>query len=489
MREKEFNIIEVKENIAWPYSESKWLREARAVDANKKRDKLLSLISKSINYSSMQSKIYTGKLSPGCLVCATGMWSCLFINRLCTANCFFCPQDRNINNECSPIISQGVVFNDPESYVDFLETFNLKGVGFSGGEPLMVFEKLMLFIKEIRKRLGEKIYLWVYTNGDLIDKVKLKRLKDIGLDEIRFNISARGYDLRPVELAVNIIDRVTVEIPAIPEDLEIVKGCLVKMQKIGVSHLNIHQLFPSLHNYRDFIKRGYTFLHHPGIPIFESEMAALEIIRYALDVKVKLPINYCTNIYKYRFHGSSQRKLTGALVKEAYEELTNLGYIRRLSIQGSPVNINAIIMNFERNRIENKLWSVNKAKTILFMRHSLLKYIDFNRHSLIVSYFAPEFVPKPDFVYTDKKIILDSKKKIFIRKKFVFRQKGLNSIWVETFKKLFVENENVNTALIYFWQNYNSKKINNKKKITDEIELLMALRRFEHMIPGFLEIY
>ena len=62
---------------------------------------------------------------------------------------------------------------------------------------------------------------------------------------MRFNISARKYDLKAVKMAAGIIDTVTVEIPAIPEDYEILKKCLPRMKAIGVAHLNLHQLFAS----------------------------------------------------------------------------------------------------------------------------------------------------------------------------------------------------------------------------------------------------
>ena len=51
---------------------------------------------------------------------------------------------------------------------------------------------------------------------------------------------------------------VAVEIPAIPEDYETVRKLLPDMQKIGVRHLNLHQLYASEHNYRELARRGYT---------------------------------------------------------------------------------------------------------------------------------------------------------------------------------------------------------------------------------------
>jgi pyruvate formate-lyase activating enzyme-like uncharacterized protein len=84
-------------------------------------------------------------------------------------------------------------------------------------------------------------FCWVSTNGDLIDTTMLHDLQKAGGDEIRFNLSARDYDLGPVELACRMIETVAVEIPAISEDYATVRKLLPVMQKIGVRHLNLHQ--------------------------------------------------------------------------------------------------------------------------------------------------------------------------------------------------------------------------------------------------------
>ncbi|MFH1640881.1 MAG: radical SAM protein, partial [Candidatus Omnitrophota bacterium] len=219
MYNKKLNRTNVKKEIGWVYDDLKWLTGKELKSANNERDALLKSLSKEASFSFMQSKIHIGELSPGCLMCATGHWSCLYINGLCTANCFYCRQDRKIREERLP--KEEIYFDNPEYYIAYAEKLNFKGIGFSGGETLLVFDKLLRYIEKIRERFGKSMYLWIYTNGNLATKDKLKRLKKSGLDEIRFNISANDYDLRPAELAVGIMNTVTVEIPSIPEDYEI----------------------------------------------------------------------------------------------------------------------------------------------------------------------------------------------------------------------------------------------------------------------------
>jgi pyruvate formate-lyase activating enzyme-like uncharacterized protein len=420
-------------------------------------------------------------------MCGRGKWSCMHINVLCTSKCFFCIQNRKIKKEGSPKANE-IVFDDPEDYVDYLEKFNFKGVGFSGGESMLVFEKMLFYIKKIRQKLGKEIYIWIYTNGDLVNADKLKSLKRAGLDEIRFNISARNYDLRPIELATNIINAVAVEIPAIPEDYEILKRCVFKMQKIGVNYLNIHQLIASKHNCRNFIDRNYTFVHtNFGLSVLESEMTALKLIKYILDNGIKLPVNYCSSTYKYRFQGRGRRIRLIRYAQEKFEEKTNAGYIRRLSIKDSPANIKQIIKNLEGNRYLEELWSLNKNPTEFSIHPTLLRYLDFRKHNLIISYYNPNIKAKINSHDNCKEIKLNPKKSLFIKRTLIKREEFGPKVF-DIFGKVFIEKTSSDDLLKYFSKKYNlnSEGIKEFKKDIKNIKREATLEQLE---TGFPEIY
>ena len=67
--------------------------EEEAEGANRERQLLLSdLYRKNVKIGGNGKKIYSGDLSPGCVSCMRGSWSCVFLTKQCTASCFFCPQ-------------------------------------------------------------------------------------------------------------------------------------------------------------------------------------------------------------------------------------------------------------------------------------------------------------------------------------------------------------------------------------------------------------
>jgi len=489
MTNKRHDIQHALKCTGWAYYEMKWLSEGEAKKATLKRDALLQSISSKINSYFMKNKIGPGQLSPGCMTCGQGTWSCLFICSACTANCFFCPQDRKKKKDQPPTES-GLLFNNSKDYVDYLERFKFKGVSFSGGEPLLKYKKILTYIRKIRERLGKGIYVWMYTNGDLIDKDKLNALKEAGLDEIRFDIAARKYNLKAVEMSAGIIEKVTIEIPAIPEDYGILKKCLPQIKAIGVEHLNLHQLMANQYCYKQFMHRRYTFLHQPSIPVLESEMTALRIIKYLLDNNIDLAVNYCSTIYKNRFQKKGYRERFQSFIKEKYEGLTESGFIRRLAIQDTPGNIEKLMNVFEHSKCPDYLWFLNKNRGELFVHHSLLKLIDLDKQSLSISYFEPQLTGVRDESNdSSNEIVLNSRRSIFVQKKLVHETKINNAVAIKSFQELFIDKINDRDVFKSFFRNYLLKTKTDINHMISEKDRLDFLKEWEFIGSGLYRIY
>jgi pyruvate formate-lyase activating enzyme-like uncharacterized protein len=283
------------------------------------------------------SKPHTGELSPGCRTCMAGTWSCVYLNGLCTRNCFYCPQDRTIAEEPPARTDDGLHFTSARDYVDYIRHFPCEGIGISGGEPFLAFDRLVEHIRMIREAFGSRPYVWSYTNGDLATDERLAQLKQAGLDELRFNISANAYDLAAVIRASRHIGTITVEIPVIPEDVALVKARLPEMEAAGVKHLNLHQLLMNEHNHRQLKERGYTVTHADrylhGRPVLDSELAAFDILEHAIRIKSRLGINYCSRCYKARFQEGAFRKRHASLFGIPAGSITPTGYLRTVSME------------------------------------------------------------------------------------------------------------------------------------------------------------
>lgn len=299
--------------------------------ASAERKELLQWLDRRACFGYAGTKVDCSSLSPGCRCCGDGGWSCLFVNGRCNGRCFYCP---TAQDDDGPPVTNGLAFTSPEEYAAYVAAMGFSGVSISGGEPLMTPDLTLSYLSAVRKRSGDDLHLWLYTNGTLLTADLCSRLKDAGLDEIRFDLGAVRYNLKKLRLAVGCIPTVTVEIPAVPEDEELLKLKMVEMAEAGVNHLNLHQMRLTPYNFGPLTERGYTFLHGEKVTVLESELCALRSVRFGLEQGISLPVNYCSFPYKRRFQHAAARRRAALTVCVSGEVVTEPGYLRTISATG-----------------------------------------------------------------------------------------------------------------------------------------------------------
>ena len=257
-------------------------------------------------------------------------------------------------------MTSSIEFELPKDYADYVKKFGIRGVAFSGGEPMISFDRITRFLDLLGRDAPDLSHIWMYTNGILVTTDRLKILRDNGLKEIRFDLSAVDYALDNLKKAVGIIPIVTVEIPAIPEDLERTKPLLKTLADLGVNYLNLHQIRCTHFNLPKLIQRGYTFLHGPGVAVLETELTALELIQYSLDNNINLPINYCAFTYRQQFQKAAARKRNANLIKNGWEDITPTGFIRIMTLSGDLSSVNNISKYLETKGKKGTDWTTDK---------------------------------------------------------------------------------------------------------------------------------
>lgn len=441
--------------------------------------------------SGNMTKPAIGNVSPGCQRCIAGTWCCIFVTGDCTKKCFFCPSTQSeCNRHINPYVPEGIIFSSVHGCLEYLDRFEFEGVSFSGGEPLLAIDKVLEYITGIRRWFGNKHHIWAYTNGDLITEDMLLHLKQAGLDELRFDIAANNYDLTAVTKAVEFIDTVTVEIPTIPEDKEILKPVLKEMKKIGVKHLNLHQLMRTESNAESLDQRGYSTVNedvYPSqTPIMESELAALEILKYALDTNLDLPINYCSRCYKFRFQGQAHRRRAAQFSGANPSEQTETGYLKKLVIDGATEEAATIkelaaenewVMTGEGDKAElifpleyfNVLLKENYQKAdVIYYEPILARLSNINGNEVLTEIFAGDNVCLYKNIKSRK--TLDSIISAFL------------------FNKLFIEKLSIESVIQELLNFYGLNAESGQEIIRDTLEFYASFQEVEYL-PNELEPY
>lgn len=433
-----------KKEYGSDYGKLKFLSYEEIKATSNERAELLEKLSDFAVSGFNNTKIDLQNLSRGCQLCGEGNWSCLFINGKCNCSCFYCPTSQD--NEDNPTTNT-IPFLKTEDYLNYIEKFNFKGVSISGGEPLLTSERTFEFFNAVNNKFGNRVYKWMYTNGTLLNEDILLRLKDAGLNEIRIDIGAIGYSLEKVKQAKKIIDVVTVEIPAVPEEFNLLKDKIKEMKDLGVNHLNLHQMRLTPYNFRHLIKRDYTYIHGERITVVDSELTALKLMLYNFENDICLPINYCSFKYKSQFQRAAARRRNADGILKNYEVLSRNGFIRTIKIMGKEKQILNLAGLFEKRGFFEFHYS--NGDNFIFVNENMLKYIDFESEQLSMDLIYSEAVLLPNLSYQNPftKVELNCNKNIVIEKvrryHKVFEPEKVSNVarYLSTFEKLYPDPE------------------------------------------------
>ncbi|MBU0663814.1 MAG: radical SAM protein [Proteobacteria bacterium] len=404
------------------YDQLKKLSYYRLIEADKERSRLISEIEGKAGYLCNGTKPFAHAVSPGCRLCGEGHWSCLFVNNRCNCRCFYCPTSQV---DTSIPETQGITFDKPENYIEYIKRFGFKGIGLSGGEPLLTFGTTLDFLSKIKKEFGDSVYVWMYTNGTLLDEEKVIKLAGAGLDEIRFDLTATEYNTKNLKLALGKIPNVTVEIPAIPEDIAQLKNMVIELDSLGVNFLNLHQMRLTPYNFKNLFNRNYTFLHGQKITVLESELTALEIINFVFQQGLRLAVNYCSFHYKSHYQKSAFRKKAAAFVFNEQEEINQNGFIRNLSLQGISMPLKALGNQLIQLSPEGNGWRISQDQEQISLTKNSLLQMQLGEEPVFVDYKAAIINEKPLDEGTE--ITMSGSKHIF-----VVKETGSGSIQIET---------------------------------------------------------
>lgn len=239
--------------------------------------------------------LYTRRMPPGCRTCVSGKGSNLFVTGLCSRDCFFCFNQKPRRDET---VVHGLPIDDPAEAPAIVERFGLRSIGLSGGEPLLRPERVLALLAAL-KGMTDPPRVELYTNGDLAHADVLRRLRDAGLDAIRFDLAARDYDAEPVRRALPLIKEVAVEIPVVPEHKARLERMVLELDALGVPFLNIHELFLCAENNARVVAADQVPLdvdskHLLWRPTAASGVAALELLLFALKRAKNLSVYYCS---------------------------------------------------------------------------------------------------------------------------------------------------------------------------------------------------
>lgn len=261
------------------------------------------------------ASIVSGWQSKACVECTGKNGSETFSTTFkCHRDCYFCFNHNQADYDT--FFREGCPWEEGLERSARENQGKLACIGLTGGEPLLILDDSIRFL-EMAAEAFPGAHMRMYTSGDLLTEEAAIRLRDAGLQEIRFSV--KDFDpedlqervLAAMELAKRYIPDVMVEMPIIPGTGDRMKWLFKRFDEIGIKGINMLEFCFPFCNWEEFDKRGllirnppfpimYDYGYSGGLPIAGSEELILELMLYGMEEGVSFGMHYCSLENKHR---------------------------------------------------------------------------------------------------------------------------------------------------------------------------------------------
>ncbi len=269
---------------------------------------------------------WIGQLPRGCRLCVKGAKLVLLLTGLCARRCWYCPLSEQKKNRDVVVANEWWVSHEQ----DVLEEARLcdsLGAGFTGGDPLIVLNRTVRYLRLLKKNFGDGFHVHLYTPGSLASEKNLLKLYKAGLDEIRFH-PTREKDYSGLENALKFSWDVGCEIPVIPGEGALIKTFINHINDLGVRFLNLNELELSESNANALSLRGFQVKSDVSYAVAGSQQLALKLMEYCAR-DTSLNVHYCTVKLKDGVQLPSRLKRRAKNAAKEYDIITREGLLVR----------------------------------------------------------------------------------------------------------------------------------------------------------------
>ncbi len=270
---------------------------------------------------------HVGVLPLGCIQCREGAKLVLFITGLCDKECFYCPVSRDkMYRDVMFANERPIHAGDWASIIDECELIDAKGAGITGGDPMVVPDRVVEALKVLKARFGPNFHTHLYTSC-AFDTKWIAKLKEAGLDEMRFHPDARDYANMAkswhdaaIKEAVRVGLTVTIEIPCIPGKADDIVTMAHYLEKVGAHGLNMNELEFSDPNIANLKRFGYQPANDETQSVAGSRETALEVLDKWKAAKSRFAVHFCSSPYKDAIQLMQRFRRRAANVARPFEE-------------------------------------------------------------------------------------------------------------------------------------------------------------------------
>ncbi|MCL7475268.1 MAG: radical SAM protein [Methanosarcinales archaeon] len=278
-------------------------------------------------------------LPTGCTFCRDGAKMVLFVTGLCHRDCFYCPISEEKRQNDVTFANERPVLSDEDILCE-ARSMRAQGTGITGGEPLVVLERVLGYIRLLKDVFGPGHHIHLYT-ASIPSRETLEQLHSAGLDEIRFHPDMDTWDrleggdyAASIEEAKKVGLDVGIEIPSLPGAQQVADFALPH----GI-FLNLNELEYSQTNSDAMEQQGFSTVNDEGCAVEGSRETAEAIVERCSG----LHLHFCSSRFKDRVQLRKRLLRTAQTTTREFDEVTPDGTLLYGVVEGEVESITRLL--------------------------------------------------------------------------------------------------------------------------------------------------
>jgi hypothetical protein len=328
----------------------------------------------------LNESLYIPPLSPACKMCAEGSKMVVLVTGLCSTECFYCPLSWEKSGKDKIYADEWELQdeNDVEKLIEEAKLIDATGAGITGGDPLIVWERVKRYISLLKDTFGSGFHIHLYTSA-FKNSDRIADLIAVGLDEVRFHPLPRYWrhmDKNPVKDSIKqTLDTsadVAIEIPLLPGMEEETLSLIKWADNYGIHWVNLNELEYSESNFESLNLRGYSVKDDVSAAVKGSHELGVSVLKTIMEIDLDIGVHYCSVSFKDGIQLRNRIKRRAYNVAKKYEVITEDGtllkgiipyesdtFLRKLVTilkEEYDVSEKFLFLDKEKNRVEIGLW-------------------------------------------------------------------------------------------------------------------------------------
>jgi pyruvate formate-lyase activating enzyme-like uncharacterized protein len=318
-------------------------------------------------------------------MCAQGAKMVVLVTGLCTTKCFYCPLSFKKGGTDTIFADEWKLDNehDTEKLIHEAEYIDAAGAGITGGDPLMVWQRVKTYIKLLKESFGDSFHIHLYTSA-LKNADHLPDLVSAGLDEVRFHPLPQTWSTMEKSPIKKIIQQlqdspvdIAIEIPVLPNKEQEIFSLVSWADHQGVRWVNLNELEFSERNCNTFLIKGYNVKNAISAAVKGSQSTAESVLKMSQHEHITLGVHYCSVSFKDGVQLKNRLLRRAHHIATPYDVITKEGTLIKGVVYPTDHSLTSLLtllqktkkipshlfhLDYEKERIEIAAWVLEKIE-------------------------------------------------------------------------------------------------------------------------------